>query len=264
MPFILFLGFLLWPSLLLAHFQLLIPSQEVVPAGARQEVVLEMLFTHPAAGGPAMEMARPLRFGVLVRGQKIDLTSLLQKVQRPAGGCRGAKAGKVSAYQARYLLKRPGDHVFYLVPRPYFEAAEGRFIQQVTKVVVNAYGAEAGWDEAVGLPVEIIPLTRPYALFEGQVFRGLVLKGGKPAPFVEVEVEYDNRDCRLGLEGPFATQVLKTDAQGVFSFALPWAGWWGFSALLEGEPLAQGGRQYPLELDAVLWIKAHPRPQGAR
>ena len=246
-----------------AHFQLLIPSQDIVTFEGPREIVLKIVFTHPMEGGPAMNMASPQAFGVFVNGQKFDLLSSLKAIKVPVYPCRN-QGPEVQAFEARYLPRRPGDHLFYLLPQPYFEPAEGKFIQQITKVVVNAYGAEKGWDEALGLPVEIVPLVRPYGLFEGNLFQGLVLVKGKPAPGVEVEVEYYNRDCHLKVEGPFVTQVIRTDANGVFSYALPWSGWWGFSALTDGGTLSKGGQKYPLELDAVIWVKAYPKPKGSK
>ncbi len=35
-------------------------------------------------------------------------------------------------------------------------------IEHYTKVVVDAFSAETGWDRLVGFPVEIEPLTRPF------------------------------------------------------------------------------------------------------
>lgn len=40
-----------------AHFQEILPSDDVLPDGGA--VTLDLLFTHPFEGGPAMEMARP-------------------------------------------------------------------------------------------------------------------------------------------------------------------------------------------------------------
>ncbi len=258
-----FLFFLGLPVCAWAHFQLLIPSQEIVTTEGPHLITFEILFTHPMEGGPAMEMAPPLAFGVLVRGQKIKLKGALKRIEVPVYPCeKGNK--KASAYRAQYFPKKPGDHLFYLVPQPYFEPAEEKFIQQITKVIVNAYGAEVGWDQPVGLPVEIIPLVRPYGLFAGNLFQGQVLINGKPAPHIEVEVEYYNRDCRVKVEGPFVTQVVKTDESGIFSYTIPWAGWWGFSALTEGGTLERDGRSYPLELDAVIWVQAHPQPKGVK
>ena len=252
-----------------AHFQLLLPSDDIVAVNDSHRLSLFLCFTHPMEGGPSMEMKRPEAFGVFIRGHKIDLENSLKAIKVPLYPAWHPEArttkGLVTAWKAVYQLRRPGDHIFYVVPKAYFEPAEEKFIKQITKVVVNAFGAEEGWDQPVGLKAEIIPLTRPYGVWEGNTFRGLVLINGKPAPDLEVEVEYYNRDGRVRVpKDPLVTQVIKTDKNGVFSYTIPWAGWWGFSALGDGGTLMKDGKSYPVELDAVIWIKAYPRPQGVK
>ena len=61
-----------------------------------------------------------------------------------------------------------GDNVFCLVPGPYYEAEEDIYIQQITKMVVNSAGFPTDWDAEVGLPTEIVPLDKPYALWDRQ------------------------------------------------------------------------------------------------
>jgi len=230
------------------HFQVLIPSSEIVAGEGDRNISLNILFTHPMEQGPVMEMVRPKQFGVMARGQKKDLLASLtpRKV-----------AGK-SAYMASYQLVRPGDHVFYLEPAPYWEPLEGKMIVHYTKVVVNGMGMEEGWDEQVGLPVEIEPLVRPYGLWTGNVFRGIVRKDGKPVPFAEIEVEYYNENRAVSIPAdPFVTQVIKADANGVFAYAMPRAGWWSFAALVEGDaPMVNpDGEKVPVELGGLIWVK---------
>jgi cobalt/nickel transport protein len=51
------------------------------------------------------------------------------------------------------------------------------------------------------------------------------------------------------------TQTIKTDANGVFSYATPKAGWWGFAALNPSDTLLQyEGKDKEVELGAVLWV----------
>jgi cobalt/nickel transport protein len=118
----------------------------------------------------------------------------------------------------------------------------------------------------VGLPVEIEPLTRPYGLWTGNLFTGVVRKNGQPVPFAEVEVEWRNDGSVTPPAGPFVTQVLKADGNGVFSYAMPRAGWWGFAALIEGdEPMRNPeGREVPVELGALLWVRARDIPDAPR
>jgi cobalt/nickel transport protein len=152
---------------------------------------------------------------------------------------------------------QPGDHVFFVEPEPYWEPAEECFIIHYTKVIVNAFGLEEGWDSELGLKTEIVPLTRPYGLWTGNVFRGVVKVDGRPVPFAEVEVEYYNQDGKVKAPAdPYITQVIKADEKGVFTYAMPRAGWWGFAALSTADyKLKHEGKEYPVEIGAVLWVR---------
>jgi cobalt/nickel transport protein len=169
------------------------------------------------------------------------------------------EANKFAAFEVDYKLRRPGDHTFFIEPAPYWEPAEEAFIVHYTKVIVNCFGLEEGWDQPVGMKTEIQPLTRPYGLYTNNVFQGQVLVNGKAVPHSEVEVEYYNEDGSLKPNAdPFITQVVKADANGVFTYAMPKAGWWGFAALNEDDKtMKHEGKDYPVEIGAVLWVKTH-------
>jgi cobalt/nickel transport protein len=130
-------------------------------------------------------------------------------------------------------------------------------IVHYTKTVVSAMGAEEGWDEMVGLPVEIKPLVRPTGLWTGNTFRGVVTQNGKPVPFAEIEVEYVNDGSVKAPNDAFVTQVIKADASGNFSYTMPRAGWWGFAALIEGDKKMKSpdGKDVTVELGALIWVK---------
>ena len=231
-----------------AHFVVLLPSDDVVQSGRSRDLSLQLMFTHPLQQGPVMEMDRPRQFGVLVGGKKIDLLGNLQP----------KKLSGKTAYTASYRLARPGDYVFYVEPVPYWEPSQRKMLVHYAKVVVDFLGAEQGWDASVGLPVEIEPLTRPYGLWTGNCFRGIVKKQGRPVPFTEVEVEYYNVDRQITPPNDaLATQVVKTDAQGVFCYAIPRAGWWGFAALVPGDEKLKSptGEMVEVELGGVMWVK---------
>jgi cobalt/nickel transport protein len=229
-----------------AHFQVILPATDLVDKPGA--VALEILFTHPMEQGPVMNMGTPRQFGVLHKGRKRDLLKTLKKKSYDS------KTGYTTTFQ----IREPGDHVFYLEPAPYWEPAEGKMIVHYTKVVVNAMGEEAGWDATVGLPVEIEPLVRPYGLWTGNLFRGMVKKDGRPVPFAEIEVEYWNQDRKVAIPGDaFVTQVIKADGNGVFSYAMPRAGWWGFAALVEADEKMKNpdGAEVPVELGALIWVR---------
>lgn len=230
----------------MAHFGMVIPSHDVVTDKASAKVKLTLSFSHPMEGN-GMEMVKPKAFGVLDGGKKVDLLATLQP----------AKVMGHGAWNAEYVFKRPGVGIFYVQPEPYFEPAEDKYIEHLTKVVVPAFGEEEGWDEPVGLPAEIIPLTRPFGNYAGNVFTGKVVVDGKPVPGVEVEVEYYNKDKKYKAPNEYmVTQVVKTDANGVFNYAVPFPGWWGFAALTEApKTLEKDGVAKPVERGAVLWAK---------
>ena len=235
-------------QVVLAHFQVLIPSKNIVSAEGTRTVDFNIVFTHPMEQGPVMNMDAPTQFGVLLMGEKQDLRDSLE-VKEFDGQ---------NAYSSSYTFKRPGDYVFYIEPAPYWEPAEGVMIVHYTKTVVSAMGAEEGWDEMVGFPVEIEPLVRPYGLWTGNAFRGVVKKDGQPVSFAEIEVEYYNENLQVEIPAaPFITQVIKADANGVFSYVMPKAGWWSFAALIEGDETMKNpeGNDVPVELGALIWVK---------
>ncbi|MCG8426535.1 MAG: DUF4198 domain-containing protein [Chromatiales bacterium] len=236
-----------YSTVAVAHFQELIPSQTIVAGPDQAEIELAMRFTHPMAGGPVMSMGQPARFGVQVAGQQQGLEALLKP---------GQHQGE-ELFSTNYRLQRPGDHIFYLEPAPYWEPGERKMIIHYTKVVVDAFGAGDGWDAMVGLPVEIEPLVRPYGVWTGNSFRGVVRYKGKPVANAKVEVEWRNDGSMKAPAGPYVTQVIKTDAQGVFSYTAPRAGWWGFAALIEAEqPMKNpAGELVPVELGGLIWVK---------
>jgi len=229
-----------------AHFGLIIPSDDIVSKGDEKKIGLQIKFIHPFEG-QYMNMERPKAVGVMVDGKRDDLLPVLKRKM-----VKG-----FSTWEAAYRIKGPGDHIFFVEPEPYWEPAEESFIIHYTKVIVNALGREEGWDDEVGLKTEITPLTRPYGLWAGNVFQGIVKVNGKPVPYAEVEVEYYNEEGKIKPPAdPYITQVVKADANGVFTYAMPKAGWWGFAALSTADfKLKHEGKEYPVEIGAVLWVK---------
>jgi cobalt/nickel transport protein len=233
-----------------AHFQVLLPSTDIIEEQDPRTVDLDLRFTHPMEQGPTMNMARPRQFAVLVGGKKrIDLT----------GQLKPRKVDGKSAFTCSLTTTVPGDYVVYVEPEPYWEAAEEKMIVHYTKVVIDVLGAEKGWEALVGLPVEIEPLVRPYGLWTGNTFRGIVRYHGKPVPLARVEVEYYNEGGRVKApRDAFVTQVIKTDPNGVFAYTMPRAGWWGFAALVNGDEKMKNpdGKPVEVELGGLMWVKA--------
>ncbi|MDY6844538.1 MAG: DUF4198 domain-containing protein [Thermodesulfobacteriota bacterium] len=231
-----------------AHFGMIIPSKDMVTTKDNKRISLDIKFIHPMEGH-YMNMEKPTQFGVMIHGEKTDLHTILNE----------KKVKGTSTWNATYTIKKPGDYIFYMEPKPYWEPAEDCFIIHYTKVIVNAFGMEEGWDKEVGLKTEIVPLTRPYGLWTNNVFQGIVKVQGKPMPFAEIEVEYYNEDGKATWPAdPMITQVIKSDQNGVFTYAMPKAGWWGFAALNEDEKkIEYKGKDKSVEIGAVLWIRTY-------
>jgi cobalt/nickel transport protein len=248
-------GILSFSAVGFAHFGAVIPSAAIVTQSDAKQVTLAVKFLHPFEM-QYMDMARPTQFGVLYNAAKTDLLPTLT----PASGIAPEQKNTRTSWKTEYRIKRPGDYTFYVEPSPYWEPAEDAFIIHYTKVCVNALGLEQGWDTPVGLETEIIPKTRPYGLWTGNVFTGQVLVKGKPAADVEVEIEYlnespDNPNIVRPPSDPYVTQTLKTDPNGMFTYAMPRAGWWGFAALSTADwTLKQGSEEKTVEIGAVYWV----------
>jgi cobalt/nickel transport protein len=236
------------PGSALAHFGMLIPSQASVSKTDPKTVELQVSFSHPMEM-VGMDMAKPKAFGVMAGGSKEDLLGALKPAQ---------VMGK-PAWLAQYALKKPGVYTFFMEPEPYWEPVEDCFIVHYTKVVVPAFGDEEGWDKEVGHKIEIIPLTRPFGLYAGNVFQGVVMLDGKKMPYAEVEVEFYNKDEKA--EAPteyMITQVVKSDRNGVFTYAAPQAGWWGFAALTTADSkIKKDGKEKAVEIGGVIWVYFH-------
>jgi cobalt/nickel transport protein len=223
---------------------MIIPSDEMVMKGDSRDVALQLMFWHPFEG-MGMDLVKPAEFGVVVNGQKEDLLQTLNPLK-----VEGRETWKTS-----YRIKRPGIYVFYLVPQPYWEPAEDCYIVHYTKTVVAAYGDDEGWDEPIGLKTEIVPLSKPFGLYAGNVFQGVVLLKGKPVPGAEVEVEFFNVEGKYSAPTDYmVTQTIKADPNGVFTYAAPKPGWWGFAALSTDDRQIKGK---DVEIGAVIWVNFH-------
>jgi cobalt/nickel transport protein len=229
-----------------AHFGMMIPSDSMIMQGENRAINMTISFSHPFEG-QGMIMERPERLEVVVNGKATDLIPSLKETR-----FMGRRAWNMG-----YKVTRPGVYKFLVEPKPYWEPTEDCFIIHYTKTIIAAFGNEEGWDEPLGLKTEIIPLTRPFGLYAGNVFQGIVTIDGIPAPYAEVEVEYYNEESRISAPNDyFVTQAVKADKNGVFTYAAPGAGWWGFAALSTSDnKITYQDEEKDVELGAVLWVE---------
>lgn len=258
-------------SSLFAHFEILYtPSVEV----DQKEVVLTNFFSHPYDGhhlmasglqenGDSLGIAE---FFLVHDGKKTDLAKVVKPVTYSTEETKGP--GYDITLNKKVGFREAGDYAVVVAPHPYFEPSEGEngiYIQQITKLLINKGGMGEEWaGRMLDGYTEIVPLSRPYDVTVGQIFRGVVLDSeGKPAPGVVVEVEYlnytvemkahtfqGNPACKNDKKG-IATLI--TDANGVFAYVPQKEGYWGFAALSAGNDKEYKGKE--LEQDPVIWIQ---------
>ena len=239
---------LLVPHVALAHFGMVIPSDSMVMQADKRTVTVNFSFSHPMEM-VGMELVKPKVAAVAVNGKREDLLGRLKPIDVMGHG----------AWRVDYPIKRPGVYMFHMEPQPYWEPAEDCFIVHITKTVVAAFGDDEGWDAELGLKTEIVPLSKPFGLYAGNVFQGVVKMDGKPVPYAEVEVEYYNQEKKAHAPTDYmVTQTIKADGNGIFTYATPKAGWWGFAALNTADyTLTLDGQDKDVELGAVIWVYFH-------
>jgi len=278
---------LLSPALLAtpagAHFQSIYTPNYVIDLPG--EIPLKLIFWHPFFVGPNVDMPLPERVYAISRFQEIDLMPSLRETvfhgpQNPA-----------VAYDVTLPVRQVGDYVVVVEGGLFYDETAGGYIQQFTKAVLNRGGFPTDWNIPVGLPTEIIPLTKPYNVMAGSTFTGMLTRDGEPLPFWEVEIVYlsaepDMETNTVGEETisppPGGYLVVTTDPNGIFTVGIPRAGFWGFGALGSGpetsvqavmptpvdqapaaalpfglEAPAAIETSTPLSQDAILWIEAH-------
>ena len=230
----------------LAHFGMVIPSDNMVMQDDKKRIQISLSFSHPFEI-VGMPLEKPKKFFAVKNGVKSNLKKKLKKIKTVGN----------KAWKAQYHVKRQGAYTFIMEPVPYWEPAEDCYIIHYTKTVIAAFGDDEGWDREVGLKTEIVPLTKPFGLYSGNIFQGIVKLDGKIVPFAPVEVEYYNKDKKaIAPTDYMITQTIKADKNGVFSYAAPAAGWWGFAALnTSDKKMMHETLKKDIELGAVLWVK---------
>lgn len=239
--------FVSFPTLpVFAHFGMVIPSDSMVMQNETRTIDLALSFSHPFEM-VGMALVKPKNFFVMTGTKKESLKDRL----------KGTTNMSQPAWELQYKIKMPGVYNFCMEPVPYWEAAEDCFIIHYTKTVVAAFGDDENWDAEVGLKTEIVPLSKPFGLYAGNVFQGIVKLDGKPVPWAKVEVEYYNKSKKAHAPSDYmVAQTIKADKNGVFTYAAPKAGWWGFAALNTADyQLTFKKEKKEVELGAVLWVK---------
>lgn len=223
--------------------------------GPGREVPVRLILSALFDAGPILDMERPIAFHALHRGVLRDLTPTLSPVP-----FRGA-FNEAVAWEGRVILDGEGEHVLVTVPEPHFDRSERIWIQQITKVALDAAGPSPEGGRPLGLKAEIVPAAPSHGMVAGTALRARVLADGRPVADAAVEIE------RMAAEPDLARNCLKpwsergrggsvvvtSDRDGWFEAVLPRPGLWGVAALGVGPDRAH--REGFLRQDAVLWLR---------
>ncbi len=79
------------------------------------------------------------------------MTDLMQYLEPIEWSGVETKAAAFLARPPRSVTRSLGDYTFVLRPAPYYEEQEDKYIQQITKTVVNVGGLPGAWDAAARL-----------------------------------------------------------------------------------------------------------------
>lgn len=262
-----FLCFLASAQSAAAQYTLLVPDQptvEVPAAGKKAPTQMDVLvaFVEPQEHS-GIDMDRPQMFAVIRRSLAVpenggtgDQSAVPMATREDLlGNLEEISYLKRQAWAANVPLSIPGLYQLVTESRPWWNAKDNNFIQQFVKTTVPVFGEGLGWDEPAGLKFEILPLTRPFGNVAPAHFRGKVLLSGQALADSYVKITRHNTEERPFPSPWHESQLVKTDAQGFFSFVCPLPGWWGFMAVTQGDPLkGPDGQVKPLEMGAILWM----------
>ena len=230
-----------------AHFDILVSDAPWVERGGTAT------FTYYAGHPYEVELAdrEPPEAVTMIdsRGNRTDLKPHVESRKVDYHG------EQVSQYSFTCKPVRSGDYIISLHGAS--EIEEESVWSAYTKLVLHC-GRGAGWEQKIGDPVEIVPLTRPYGIRAGSVFSAVVVVDGEPAPGLEIEFEEMN-DAVPGEipPEPLVTGVTRTDSDGQFQVTLDREGWWGLAVSHEGTIEHEGKKKTHLKT-AFCWVYIHP------
>ena len=246
----------------LAHFHTYWPQVEGCYGKPGEVVKWQYFWGHP------FEMiiydALPPKFFVFTPQGKKDSVTLKEIT------LQDQDSGKArQAFEVEYKPAGPGDYYLCLESPPYFIPEAKVFWQDFVKEPWHVM-AEKGWDRTVRLPLEIVPLTRPYGWPAGSVFKGKALAKGKALTGATVEIEKFNgfyvpkekmpKDRHGEENAPLITRTTKTDRMGYFVCTLDSPGGWILSVSAPGGKKVHEGKTYPVEMRGCLWVYVEPAP----
>jgi cobalt/nickel transport protein len=256
------MGVIFCPLPGLAHFHVFWPQTKGCYAKPGEEVSWRYFWGHPFE--MLIDDAQPPKFFVFTPDKKKQNPAVKKITLKDQ-----ASGQDRQAFAVDYKPAGQGDYYLCLESPAYFIPENQVFWQDYVKAPLHV-GAEKGWDQAVGLPVEILPLTRPYGWPAGSVFKGQALVKNKALTRATVEFEKFNgffvpadkmpKDRLSAENAPLITRVVKTDRMGYFICNLDSPGWWIMSVSAPGGKKVHERKTYPVEMRGGLWVYVEPPP----
>ena len=238
------------------HFHTIVPDSPngyAVPGG---EVACRYFWGHPYEM-ILFDAREPVVYAVAPSGAR-------EKVAVRPTQTKDEETGELrKTFSLSYTPEEIGDTWLVLEAPPYPIEEEGEAVQDCVKQCVHVL-AEDGWDARLGLPIELVPLTRPYGLEPGFAFTVRAYLDGKPLADAACEIEKFNgfhvtaemlpRDQFGNEDVPMITRVAKTDANGYMTCTLDEPGWWVIAVMAESGEVSVAGKAYPRVLRGCLWV----------
>lgn len=165
------------------------------------------------------------------------------------------------AWGANVALPDPGLYQFIMEGKPFWNENKNEYFQQSAKLYLPVLSNGSGWDKAVSLDLEIVPLTRPYGLQDPAFFSARLLKNGKAVDNARVMAGRLNINKKAASGRWHGQMETRTDQAGIFSFVLNEPGWWYCEAVVQGEPLkGTDGEMKEVRKSAIIWLYVDKKP----
>ncbi len=245
----------------LGHFHTFWPDSPNCYGRLGEKITYQYFWGHPYEM-VLFDAEEPTLYVVTPDGGKETIVPAPVEMKDPETG------GMRRAFAFAYTPESLGDCWIVLEAPAYAIEEEDEAVQDYVKQCIHVM-AEQGWDRPVGLPIELVPLTRPYGLEAGFAFTAQALLDGKPLAGATVEIEKFNGfhvgedalpEDQFGTEDvPMITRVAKTDAHGYVTYTLDEPGWWMISVSSESGTVTAGGKEYPRVLRGGLWVHVGDR-----
>ncbi len=220
------------------------------------EVDVLMTIFHPSAQ-IADDMDMPQFFAALYYPPDFEPGKDQPELRNLLGDVEEIRYLDKKAWGANVSVDKAGLYQFLLEGKPWWDAANNRYLHEQAKVALPVRHAARGWEAPFGQSFEILPLTRPFGLTAPTMFSARALMDSKPLENIPVFMG------RVGNGKPKGgwLQEMETisDKQGQFSFVLNEPGWWYCRAYMKGDPLkGPDGEMRERLRSTVFWVYVNP------